>query len=145
MHPTILAPTAASTSDLRRLAPRLPTLALCSELAAGRDRPGFVIDLSPAGACIERPYVGGPTPRDIQLELELPDEDEVLWARGQVRFDEVRQDAHGNLLRRTGLALAACARDLKLLRDYVMDRQRAAALRESPTGMMFDASCYARG
>ena len=145
MHPTILAPNATAGSDFRRLAPRLPTLALCSELAAGRDRPGFVIDLSPAGACIERPYVGGPTPRDIQLELELPDEDEVLWARGQVRFDEVRQDRHGSLIRRTGLALAACARDLRVLREYVMDRQRAAALRESPSGMMFDASCYARG
>ena len=133
-------------AEIRRGGPRLTTLALCSEIGTRHDRPSFVVDLSPMGLRLERPYVGGPTPRDIQIELELPDEDEILWARGDVRFDEVHADGHGGLVRRTGIALvAACARDLRILRDYVFDRRRAEDLRASPVGMLADASCYLRG
>ena len=128
----------------RRGAPRLSTLALCSELAEGRERPGFVIDLSATGVRIERPYLGGPTPREVQIELELPDEDEVVWARGAVRFDEIHQDRNGGLLRRTGIALiAAAARDLRMLRDYVFDR-RLARERLETERLLLEAACYLR-
>ena len=145
MHPFVDMPDTARASSIRRGGPRLTTLALCSELTAGRDRPGFVIDLSPTGLRIERPYIAGPTPAEIQVELELPDEDEVLWARGTVRFDEVRDDGRGGLLRRTGIALvSAASRDLNLLRSYVLDRHSAAQRRLEPAAMLLGASCYAR-
>ena len=80
-----------SWADLRRLMPRIDVETFCSELVGGRDRPGLVVDLSPEGARLERPYLGGPTPREIVLELEVPEIDEVIWARGEVCFDQVRQ------------------------------------------------------
>ena len=112
--------------DVRRAAPRVDVEALCSEIVGHEERPGFVIDLSGRGVRIERPYVGGPTPRGVQLEIELPGIDEILWARGEVCFDRVRPGPLGSLLRTTGVRLAAAAaRDFRLLRDYVVELKRS--------------------
>jgi hypothetical protein len=95
--------------------------ALCSEIIDGRERHGLLADVSERGVRLSRPFVGGPTPRVVQLEFELPGVDEILWARGEVCFDRVVRGAAG-LVRTTGVRLAAAAaRDLRLLRDYVMD------------------------
>ena len=131
----------------------------------------MVVDLSPLGARIERPYLGGPTPREIDLELEVPEMDEVSWARGEVCFDVVSQAPAGGgggplgLLRTTGLRLVrAASRDLRLLRDCVFELRRIRWLTECeidvvdelpaeaarPTARPDDdifsfAACYARG
>lgn len=136
-------------ADLRRILPRIEVETFCSELVDGRDRPGIVVDLSPHGVRIERPYTGGPTPRELVLELEVPDVDEVIWARGAVCFDQVRQAPPGQggpfgLVRTTGIRLLDAARhDLRLLRECVMDTYRARLAREQAT--IVDAACYARG
>lgn len=137
-------------ADLR-LMPRIDVETFCSELVDGRDRPGIVTDLSPEGVRIERPYGGGPTPRDIVLELEMPEIDEVIWARGEVCFDQVRQAPAGQggalgLLRTTGIRLVSAAvRDLRLLRECVIETHRRNRARDRADELLLDASCYARG
>ena len=123
--------------DPRRIDPRVDVETFCSELVGRGERPALVVDLSAVGARIERPYVGGPTPREIDLELEVPEIDEVIWARGEVCFDVVTQapaGVHGGplgLLRTTGLRLIrAATRDLKLLRDCVFELRRSRWLTE---------------
>ena len=133
----------------RRLLPRIEVETFCSELVDGRERPGLVIDLGPEGARLERPYVPGPTPREVVLELEVPAADEVIWARAEVCFDRVRPAPHGQgggfgLLRTTGLRLiSAAARDLRLLRDCVHELRRARD--RAVSDELLAASCYARG
>ena len=138
-------------ADVRRLLPRIDVETFCSELVGGRDRPGLVVDLSPEGARLERPYLGGPTPREVVLELEVPEIDEVIWAKGEVCFDQLRQAPPGRggplgLLRTTGIRLVSAAvRDLRMLRECVIETHRARVARERVDEQLFDASCYARG
>lgn len=140
-----------SWADLRRLLPRIDVETYCSELVGGRDRPGLVVDLSPEGARLERPYTGGPTPRDIVLELEVPEVDEVIWARGEVCFDLLRQAPPGQggalgLLRTTGVRLVAAAtRDLRMLRECVIETHRVRQRHARVDDALLASSCYARG
>ena len=94
------------------------------------------IELGPAGKSryVARPRVAERRDRVIPLQLEIPEIDEVMWARGDVVFDEVVPvKTHGGpfgLMRRTGVHISlAAGRDMRLLRDYVYDmheRQLAA-------------------
>jgi len=136
--------------DARRLAPRIDVATFCSELVSGgREQPGLVIDLSAEGARLERPYLGGPSSREVLLELEVPAIDEVIWARAEVCFDQIRQAPPGQggplgLLRTTGLRLIrAASRDLRMLADCVFELHRARHRDDSCE--LLDASCYARG
>jgi hypothetical protein len=111
--------------DPRRTGPRIAVEAFCTEIADGRERHVLVADLSEVGFRVARPYLGGPTPRVIQLELELPGIDEIIWAKGLVCFDQVRKGL-GGLVRMSGVRIAAAAaHDLRLLRDYVIEMWRA--------------------
>lgn len=118
--------------DARRIDPRVDVETFCSELVDRGERAAMVVDLSPVGARIERPYLGGPTPREIDLELEVPEIDEVIWARGEVCFDMVSQAPAGSrggplgLVRTTGVRLVrAAGRDFRILRDAVLELWRA--------------------
>jgi hypothetical protein len=115
--------------DVRRISPRIDTDALCWELVDGREISGLAVDLGALGLCVERPYIGGRTPSEIQLQLELPGTDEVMWATAHPRFDTVV--ARGRqLIRRTGYRIALAARrDLRTLHELVIEtaRLRAAA------------------
>ena len=68
-------------NDLRRESPRVEVEALCWELVDGHEASGLAVDLSSMGVRIERPYLGGPTRREVQLEIEVPGIDEVMWAK----------------------------------------------------------------
>jgi hypothetical protein len=128
---------------------------MCWEIVGGREQSSIVVDLSAEGARLERPYMPrskwdvdldlgpagksvyvGPPPesRIVPLQIEVPGIDEVMWARGDVVFDElVQAKTNGGpfgLMRRTGLHISlAATRDLRLLRDYVyeMHHQRRVA------------------
>ncbi len=129
-------------ADARRLAPRVTLETLCNEIGDGRERPAFVVDVSETGLRIERPYVGGRTPRELQLEFELPGVDAILWAKGQTCFDQVRQ-IRGDLWRTTGIRLAAAAsHDLRLLRDFIFASRRDV---EAIEDRLCFASAYLRG
>jgi hypothetical protein len=139
--------------DPRRTGPRIEVEAMCWEIVGNREISSLVVDLSSDGARLERPYLGGRIERELPLQLEVPGIDEVMWARGDVVFDQVVPAPPATagpfgLLRRTGLRIVvAAARDLRLLRDYVHD---IAALRDAvrledewPVTPL--ASCYLRG
>ena len=134
--------------DPRRISPRIDLEALCWEVVNERETSALVVDLSSEGARLERPYLGGRIRREVPLQIEVPGLDEVMWARGDVVFDQLvptRSVTSGpfGLIRRTGYRIAiAAARDLRLLRDYVFETHRALRLPESELSI---ASCYLRG
>jgi hypothetical protein len=139
--------------DPRRTSPRIDLEALCWELVDERETSALIVDLSIEGARLERPYIGGRIQREVPLQIEVPGIDEVMWARGDVVFDQlVPAPAHGShggrggpfgLLRRTGYRIAiAATRDLRMLRDYVYEMHRA--VRRDELDLVL-ASCYARG
>lgn len=139
-------------SSWRRDSPRIAMEALCWEIIDDRESSAMVVDLSTAGARIERPYTGGRLLREIPLQLELPDIDEVLWARGTIVFDHVvpaKNSGPYGLVRRTGFHIAMAARrELRLLRDYVYDVdhvRRAANDDYRENDRVLFASCYQRG
>src|SRR4051812_32543137 len=104
----------------RRLKPRLNVETFCTEIVDNEERHGTVLDVSEEGLRLTRPFRPGPTPKMIQLEVELPGLDEIIWAKGHVRFDRLKAGKRGELLRTTGIYLAAAAaRDMRLLRDVV--------------------------
>lgn len=131
--------------ELRRISPRIDLEAMCWEVVDERETSALVVDLSTDGARVERPFVGGRIAREVPLQIEVPGLDEVMWARGDVVFDQLVPSHRGpfGLLRRTGYRIAiAAARDLRLLRDYVFEVDRARRFTEQS---LMAASCYGRG
>ena len=107
----------------RRRAPRIPALgSFCTEITGELERYSIVSELSPTGLRLHRPYRGAHS-ETVQLEFDLPETDEVIWAKGLVCFDSVWRAADGQLLHTTGIELvAAASRHLRLLRDYALAR-----------------------
>jgi hypothetical protein len=133
--------------EYRREGPRIDLEALCWELVDGQETSGLTVDLSSTGLRIERPYIGGPTRREVPLQLEVPGIDEVMWARGEACSDVLvptRSPAGGplGLIRRTGYRLAlAASRDLRMLKEFVFETHRA---RHEAVLDFAIASCYER-
>jgi hypothetical protein len=132
--------------DFRRVGPRIGVEAMCWEVVNGRETSALAVDLSSGGLRIERPYLGGRTPREVPLQLEVPGIDEVMWARGDRCFDQlVPCDGPGGgpfgFVRRTGYRIAVAARrDLRNLEEYVIETFRSrlwqGELELGPAGRM---------
>jgi hypothetical protein len=137
--------------DFRRTAPRVHVAAACLEVDDRREAQGLVIDLSPLGARLERPFFGGRTPSEVYLEIIVPELEEIVVARGEPCFDVVRPAtiaAAGplGLVRRTGYRIVeAAARDLRMLREFVFELRRAQRAEDGIFDELAAASCYARG
>jgi hypothetical protein len=121
----------------RRSTPRIGVEAMCWELAdGGGPTSAIAVDVSALGLCIERPYVGGPTRREVPIELEVPGIDEIMWARADACFDLVVPAPPGSktpmgLYRRTGYRITTAAtRDLRLLKEFVVETQRERAAKQ---------------
>ena len=101
--------------------PRIAVETLCSEVIDDREHYGMLVELSPNGVRLERPLHGRREGSIVQLEFELPDADEIIWAKGEVCFDRYRRPLEGaNAVRTTGVRLvAAASRHLRMLRDWV--------------------------
>ena len=131
----------------KRLDPRIPVETLCSEVIDEREHYGVLVELSPAGVRLERPYRasygGGRDGRIVQLEFELPDADEIIWAKGEVCFDRYRPGEGVGAVRSTGVRLvAAASRHLRMLREWVVatvEAQRRAR-QDDIAGMLALAS-----
>jgi hypothetical protein len=115
--------------QLRRREPnRIRVDSLCSLFQSDRERHGLVVDVSENGLRIQR-TLGGPRERSVQLEFEIPDVDEIIWARGEICFDQVwnlspRLHGLSGLVRTSGVRLVMAAeRHKKLLRDFVAYRR----------------------
>jgi hypothetical protein len=87
---------------------------------------------------LERPLRGRSEGGLVQLEFELPGVDEILWARGEVRFDRLRRQGAAQAVRSTGVRIvAAASRHLGLLRDWVhafADLPRVVEREREPMG-----------
>jgi hypothetical protein len=138
------------SGEMRRVGPRIPVDSLCTEVSGDQVRHALVADLSEGGLCLWRP-LGGPRTRSLQLELEIPQTDEIVWATGEVCFDEIRrvpvgERAPAGILRTTGVRLVAAAnRHRRLLREFVFDTWGARRHQDRVDGCLLDAACYARG
>jgi hypothetical protein len=106
----------------RRRGPRLPAPgAFCTEISDEHERYSMVSDLSPTGLRLHRPSIG-PQSRSVQVELDLPGVDELIWAKGVVCFDRVWRAGTGRVLHTTGIEIVrAAGRHLRLLRDYALE------------------------
>ncbi len=121
---------ASSSPQLtRRAGLRVVAGGLCNELADEDEQLGLLLDVSETGLRIERPHrVMGSRGKErvVQLEFEHPAVDELIWAKGVIRFDRlepVRDETFVTRVRRTsGVEIvAAAAKHLRLLREFVLD------------------------
>jgi hypothetical protein len=128
---------------MRRTTSRIPLEALCTEYDGMHERHAMVVDLSEKGLRVMRPYKGQTVSRVVQLELELPRIDEVVWARGEICFDQLWKLGPGTpqaglsgWLRASGIRIVAAARrDLALVRDYVNIMQKEILDDDDPSWM----------
>jgi hypothetical protein len=122
----------------RRHEPRVLVDAIALEMDDQLYRDARVIDLSESGLRIARL---SPTwhSRVVQLEFEIPEVGETMWASGELRFDAA---GPGDITKSGIRLLAAANRHKKMLREYVNDTW------ESPEFLERDwlrhASCYFR-
>jgi hypothetical protein len=123
----------SETSLFRRESPRIDIDALCWEVIDGKEASGLAVDLSSMGLRIERPYSGGPTRKEVQLEIEVPGIDEIVWAKGEASSDilvPTSLPAGGpmGLIRRTGYRLILAAqRDLRMIKELVWETAKLRA------------------
>jgi len=85
-------------------------------------------NLSTLGLRLERPFDPKAARPIVQLEIELPGLDEVVWARAIVTHAHLSPmpgrsaDGQPRFWCRAGLRIAdACQRERRLLRDYVVE------------------------
>ncbi len=112
----------------RRGGLRVNAAGLCTEINEDAEQLGLLLDLSEVGLRLERPYQYQPRrgrERVVQIEFEHPAVDELIWAKGVIRFDQLEpwRDRGVTRVRRTsGVEIVAAAtRHLRLLREYVCD------------------------
>ena len=128
-------------NDPRRLGPRIVLDGLCGVVTHRDLQPAAMVDLSSMGLRVERPFDPAAASRTVQLEIELPGIDEIVWARGHVTFAHLspiggrHADGQPRLWCRAGIQIdAAAGRDLRMLREYVIETRRARLARaERPT------------
>ncbi len=112
---------------MRRLGPRIPVDTLCSVISGNKQRHAAVLELSPEGLRVERPFDPQSASRIVQLEIEIPHLDEVISASGHVRFARLtpmggtHPDGSPRFWCRAGIHIDLAGRDRKLLYDYVGD------------------------
>ena len=117
--------------DARRRVPRIAVDGFCSVATDDALHHAQLTNLSTLGLRIERP-----TPpamqANVQLEIELPGLDEVVWASAVVTDIRIsylpgrRRDGRRPWTCQTGLRIAAISSsEQRLLRDYVVEQMRA--------------------
>ncbi len=114
----------------RRVDRRLRLQLHLTEYIKDREYRALATDISESGLSIQKltePVV--PHAPVVQLELELPGTNELIWASAEPRFDAVGSDFHVSGLFFRGMA----RKHQRLLRDYVRERRlRIARLLRNP-------------
>jgi hypothetical protein len=118
--------------DPRRRAPRILVDGLCGVVSSDAVRFASLRDLSETGVALERPFDPKTARPLVQLELDLPGLDEVIWASARVSFAFLSPmggrtaDGQPRFWCRAGLRLDGIARnEQRLLRDYVHETREA--------------------
>lgn len=130
--------------DVRRAAPRISTDGICGILAGCALVPASMMDLSWLGLRLELPFdhtMASRVGRSIvQLEIEVPGLDEIVWAQGHVTFAKLtpmggfHPDGQPRLWCSAGVQIdVAAASERRLVRDLVMDTTRAREARANVT------------
>jgi hypothetical protein len=116
----------AQLSGERRDLDRVPLAIFIDEYVEDRPYRALTTNVSATGLYMHRvsrkaTQKFGRSSRLVQLELTLPGTKESIWARGQIRYDELGDDlVHG-----TGVRLTAMARGHQsLLEDYLYDYKK---------------------
>lgn len=115
--------------DVRRRAPRVTVDGFVG-VASDHDLVhAEMTDLSLIGLRMDRVFDPATASPVVQLEIELPGIDEVVWTSAYVTRAHLSplpgRDAHGNprFWCRAGLRIGDCAgRERRMLRDYVIER-----------------------
>ena len=113
----------------RRDTDRIPLKLFINEFVSDRLHRAVTTNISPTGLYVNRVFaVGhrelqfGRDDRFVQLELQLPGTSDSIWARGEIRYDELNA---GEMVHGTGIHFVQMARGhQKLLKEYVIDRKR---------------------
>lgn len=124
--------------DVRRRAPRISVDGFCGVVTSNNDlHHASMSDLSTLGLRIERPFDPKTARPIVQLEIELPGIDEVVWVSAAVTHAHLTPmpgrtaDGQPRFWCKAGLRIAnASQRELRLLRDYVVEQlvtRRSAA------------------
>ncbi|HEU4612374.1 MAG TPA: PilZ domain-containing protein [Kofleriaceae bacterium] len=114
--------------DVRRRAPRISIDGLCGVVVGNDLHHASMSDLSTLGLRIERPFDPKTAKPVVQLEIELPGVDEIVWASAVVTHAFLTPmpgrtaDGQPRFWCRAGLRIAdACQRERRMLRDYVVE------------------------
>ncbi|HSD87561.1 MAG TPA: PilZ domain-containing protein [Kofleriaceae bacterium] len=121
--------------DARRRAPRISVAGFCGVAVDNDLHHASLTNLSTLGLRLERPYEPAGASRVIQLEIELPGLDEVVWTSAFVTRAVLtpmrghRPDGRPRFWCRAGLRIGDTSRrERQLLRDYVFEGLRARAV-----------------
>lgn len=121
-------------SDTRPDRDRVPVQFYLNEYVDERLHRGVTTNVSPTGLYVNRllsrrARLVTRESRFVQLEFQLPGTGETVWARGEVRHDELdlplgeREPAA--MLHGTGIRLVALPRaHARMLRDFVIEEKR---------------------
>ena len=116
----------ARESGERRDLERVPLEIFLDEYVDDRPHRALTTNVSATGLYMNRvttraPRQFGRQSRHVQLEFTLPGTSDSIWARGEIRYDELGMDfEHG-----TGVELVDVARaHQRLLEDYLYDYKR---------------------
>jgi hypothetical protein len=114
--------------DPRRRAPRVFLDGFCGVVAANDDlHHASLRDLSTLGLRLERPFDPKTARPVVQLEIELPGVDEVVWASAQVTHARLTPhgktpDGQPKFWCSAGLRIGEVSRaEKRLLQDYVIE------------------------
>ena len=118
--------------DPRRRAPRILVDGLCGVVSKNDDlHHASMSDLSTLGLRLERPFDPKTARPIVQLEIELPGIDEVVWASATVTHAFLTPipgktaDGQPRFWCKAGLRIAnVSSSEKRLLRDYVIETMR---------------------
>jgi hypothetical protein len=104
----------------RRLGYRMPLQLFMNQHLKDRAHRCMAVNLSPHGIYLNRLVQQDPDVcRVVGLEFELPETSEVVWARGEARFEQLDPYFHGTGYEITGIA----RKHERLIRDYVLEHR----------------------
>jgi len=104
----------------RRIDYRVPESRLITEFHRNAAGVASTVNLSKSGLYLVKPYFMGPLgPRQVQLEIPVPEAGDSIWATGQVVFEAIGKQQVG-----TGIRFVDMARFHRgLLRDIIEIRR----------------------